>query len=176
MGMHQVNYNAVYLIYTDCHAWMNVNRIYSEGTCSRHPLFNYLLYPSDEKWSCHYSSQVTLKPPKQRCKSDPNLTGRIKSASVLCLNFQLTFNKSQKKKKVSCNSFHAMMGWVSAKDWCKNLAKRQSRDSVTQRPGWHCAGDSAVLLLEDSWERERLNCIFSSASLLNCLHFKWRVS
>lgn len=33
MGMHQLNYNAVYLIYTDCHAWTAVNRIYSEGTC-----------------------------------------------------------------------------------------------------------------------------------------------
>lgn len=112
MGMHQVNYNTVYLIYTDCHAWMNVNRIYSEGTCSRHPLFNYLLYPSDEKWSCHCSFQVTLRPLKQRYKSDPNLTGRIKLASVLCLNFQLTFNKSQKKKKF--HVIHFTQWWAGS--------------------------------------------------------------
>lgn len=155
MGMHQVNYNTVYLIYTDCHAWMNVNRIYSEGTCSRHPLFNYLLYPSDEKWSCHCSFQVTLRPPKQRYKSDPNLTGRIKLASVLCLNFQLTFNKSQKKKKVSCNSFHAMMGWVSAKDWDARIWQKGNLEIPSPRDQDGTVQERVLSFCWKTAERER---------------------
>lgn len=174
MGMHQVNCNTVYLIYTDCHAWMNVNRIDSEGTCWRHPLFNYLLYPSDEKWGCHYSFQVALKPPKQRCKFDPNLNCRIKLASILCLNFKLTFNKSQ--KKVSCNSFHAMMGWVSAKDWDARIWQKGNIEILLPRDQDGTVQEAVLSFCWKTAERERLNCIFSSTSLLNCLHFKSRVS
>lgn len=115
MGMHQVNYNTVYLMYTDCHAWMNVNRIHSEGTWWRQPLFNCLLHPSDGNCSRHCSFQVVVS----HQNKDANLT----QIGIAQLNWPLSCASisssllTKAKKKVLCNSFHAMMGWVTAKEW-----------------------------------------------------------
>lgn len=117
-------------------------------------LFNYFLDPSDGKCHCHYNLQVTLKPLKQRCRFDPNLNCRIKLVSVLCLNFQLLFNKSQKKKKVSCNSFHAMMGWVSAKDWDARIWQKGNIEALLASGQDGLCRRQRCPFGEDSWERE----------------------
>lgn len=83
-----------------------------------------------------------------------------------------------KAKKVSCNSFHAMMGWVSAKEWDTRIGKKkQYSDSVTQRPVMApCRRHYCPIVVKQLRERERSNYIFFHPLLsLICLHFKSRV-
>lgn len=82
-----------------------------------------------------------------------------------------------KAKKVSCNSFHAMIGWVSAKEGDTRIwQKKQYSDSVTQRPVMAlCRRHYCPIVVKQLREREVKLYIFPSTSHFNCLHFKSRV-